>query len=267
MHFNRHFYIFGLIAKIFLRIYGIWTTVQGMKFYWYLILHFNYDIKCKERPSDSTQSRDQPIDLETDHQILPESPASTTEIIRGIRQQIHFLQNSHIDEIPITSTFTGNITYISQNIINLPVYANIPHIYDPLKIEQDKQLEEFLRGEICCQNFINQDLTFLQPSVIQPKENKTLPERNTIAVPPIEILENNPPQEQDLNFQQASPAEALFDRSQSSNTAAPIQPVEPVVGLTPEEQRKKEDRNLTLIELLGLTPCKGHINTPLQTTS
>ena len=28
---------------------------------------------------------------------------------------------------------------------------------------------------------------------------------------------------------------------------------------------KEEDPNLTLIELLGLTPCEGHINTPLQT--
>ena len=74
------------------------------------------------------------------------------------------------------------MTYISQNIINLPVYVNIPHIHEPPKIQQDKQLEEFLRGEICCQNFINQDLTFLQPSVIhasQPKEDSTLPERNT----------------------------------------------------------------------------------------
>ena len=80
------------------------------------------------------------------------------------------------------------------------MYANIPHIYDPQKVQQNKQLEEFLRGEICCQNFINQDLTFLQPSVIhvsQPKEDSTLPERNTIAVPPIETQENNPPKEQD----------------------------------------------------------------------
>ena len=46
----------------------------------------------------------------------------------------------------------------------------------------------------------------------------------------------------------------------------PIQLVEPVVGLTPKEQQKKEeDPDLTLIELLGLTPCKGHITTPLQT--
>ena len=96
------------------------------------------------------------------------------------------------------------------------MYANIPHIYEPLKIQQDKQLEEFLRDEICYQNLINQDLKFLQPSVIhasQLKENKTLPERNTIAVPQIETLENNPPQEQDINFQQALPVEALYDRS------------------------------------------------------
>ena len=147
------------------------------------------------------------------------------------------------------------------------VCANIPHIHELPKIQQDKQLEGFLKGEIHCQNFINQDLTFLQPLVIhasQPKENNTLLERNTIEVSPIEILENNPPQEQDINLQQALPVEALYDRSQSSNTAAPIQPVEPVVGLTPEEQCNKEDPNLTLIKLLGLTPCKGHINTSLQ---
>ena len=81
-------------------------------------------------------------------------------------------------------------------------------------------------------------MTFLQPSVIhtsQPKEDSTLPERNTIAVPAIEILENN--------FQQALPAEALYDRSQSSNTVAPIQLVEPIVGLTPEEQCKKKRRS------------------------
>ena len=42
--------------------------------------------------------------------------------------------------------------------------------------------------------------------------------------------------------------------------------MEPVVGLTPEEQcKKEEDPDLTLIELLGLTPCKEHITTPLQT--
>ena len=169
-----------------------------MIFYWYFISYFNYDIKHKERSWDSTQSRDQPTDLETDYQILPESQSPTTEIIRSIRQQIHFQQNNHIDEIPTTSTFAGNITHISQDIINLPVYVNIPHRYEPLNIQQDKQLEEFLRGEIHCQNFINQDLTFLQTSVIhapQPMENKTLSQGNTVEISPIEIIENNPPHE------------------------------------------------------------------------
>ena len=155
-----------------------------------------------------------------------------------------------------------------MNIINLPVYANIPCIYDPPKVQQDKQLEEFLRGEICSQNFINQDLTFLQPSVIHalhPKEDNILQERNTIAVPAITTQENNSSQEQNANALQVSPAEVLYDRIRANNTAAPIQPVEPVVGLTPEEQcKKEEDPELTLIELLGLTPCEGHITTPLS---
>ena len=95
------------------------------------------------------------------------------------------------------------------------MYANIPCIHDPPKVQQDKQLEEFLRGEIHCQNFINQDLTFLQPSVMhasQPKEDSILPEKNTIAVPAITTKENNLPQEQDANSLQVSPAEALYDR-------------------------------------------------------
>ena len=126
IHFNGHFYIFGLLARILFRTYEIWTIIQDVIFYWYFLLCFNYDTKQKETSSDSTQSRDRQIDQE----ILPESSVPTQEIIRAIRPQIHFLRNSHIDEIYNILTFTGNITYISQNIINLPVYANIPHICD-----------------------------------------------------------------------------------------------------------------------------------------
>ena len=96
------------------------------------------------------------------------------------------------------------------------MHANIPCIYDPLKVQQDKQSEEFLRGEIHCQNFINQVLTFLQPSIIhtsQPKEDSILPERNTITVSPIATQENNSLQEQDTNSAQVLPAEVLYDRS------------------------------------------------------
>ena len=42
--------------------------------------------------------------------------------------------------------------------------------------------------------------------------------------------------------------------------------MEPVVGLTPKEQcRKEEDPDLTPHELLGLSSCEDHISTPLQT--
>ena len=48
---------------------------------------------------------------------------------------------------------------------------------------------------------------------------------------------------------------------------APIQPVEPVIGLMTDEQRqRKGDPNLTLNELLGLSSCEGHVNMPLQTS-
>ena len=74
------------------------------------------------------------------------------------------------------------------------------------------------------------------------------------------------PQEQNDNSPQISPAEVLYGRGRAKNTAASIQPVKPVVGLTPVEQcRKEEDPDLTLIDLLGLTPCEEHIITPLQT--
>ena len=85
--FDAHFNIFGLLARILFCTHEIWTIIQDMLFYWYFLLHFNYDIKQKETSSNSTQSRDQQID----QQILPESPTPTPEIIRAIRPLIHFL--------------------------------------------------------------------------------------------------------------------------------------------------------------------------------
>ena len=44
-----------------------------------------------------------------------------------------------------------------------------------------------------------------------------------------------------------------------------IQPVEPIIRLTEEEQRQREeDPNITINELLGLSSCEGHVTTPLQ---
>ena len=94
------------------------------------------------------------------------------------------------------------------------MYINIPHVYELPKIQQDQQLEEFLRGKICCQNFINQDMTFLQPSVIhapQSEETETLPQENTTEISPIKTSEKSPPQ--DGNFHLVLSVEAFYDRS------------------------------------------------------
>ena len=53
IHFNGHFYNFGLLARILFWTYEIWTVIQYALFYWYFLLHFNYDIKQKERSLDS----------------------------------------------------------------------------------------------------------------------------------------------------------------------------------------------------------------------
>ena len=41
---------------------------------------------------------------------------------------------------------------------------------------------------------------------------------------------------------------------------SPIQPVEPIIRLTEEEQRQREeDPNLTINELMGHSFCEGHV--------
>ena len=70
----------------------------------------------------------------------------------------------------------------------------------------------------------------------------------------------------DDSVQQASAVDTIYDRTWSAKPTTAIQPIEPVIGLTPEEQHKrKEDPKLTLTELLGLTLCAAHAQTLLQT--
>ena len=166
-------------------------------------------------------------------------------------------------------TFTANTSHIIPTYTNLPVTVNTLHISDSPRLHRDKQLQEFLIGEICCCSFINQDLTYLQPSTIYEtttKEDSILPESNPTAVPLNTSEETNRPQEEDSNPSQASLAELFYDTTRTANRPTPIQPVEPVVGFTPKEQcRKEENLVLTLDELLGLSSCEDHISTPLQT--
>ena len=90
----------------------------------------------------------------------------------------------------------------------------------------------------------------------------------------ITVKENNPSQEVDSNFSLTSVTALSDDPVNIDYTLtliqpvepAPIQPVEPVIGLTTNKQRsREEDPNLTLNELLRLSSCEGHVNTPLQT--
>ena len=113
------------------------------------------------------------------------------------------------------------------------------HISDPPDLHRDKQLEEFLIGEECCHNFINQELTFLQLSTIYEattQEDGVLPESNLTALPLITLGEANQLQEEDNHPAQAPPTELLYNTTGIAARPTPIQPVEPVVGLTPEEQ-------------------------------
>ena len=63
-----------------------------------------------------------------------------------------------------------------------------------------------------------------------------------------------------------SPAEILYDRNRVTNRPTLIQTIEPVIGLTPEEQQQQEEYpDLTLEELLGLSSCEENTATPLLT--
>ena len=86
----------------------------------------------------------------------------------------------------------------------------------------------------------------------QPKEDSILPEAIKTEVPSITPQESNSHQELNTNCSPALSVEMLYDRTRGNNRTAPIQPVESVEGLTPEEQSRRGDLDLTLDELLGL---------------
>ena len=131
-------------------------------------------------------------------------------------------------------------------------------------------------GEEHCHNFINQDLTFLQPSTIyhvtDANDNQYIASDSTDAFI-LTVIENDQSQEVDSTptFTSVAALPEDFVSTDYDHTPiqsvepSPIQPVEPVIGLTAEEQRhREEDPNLTINELLGISSCEGHVTTPLQ---
>ena len=162
IHLNRHFYLFRWIARVLFWIYHLWSRLYHALFYWYFLLHFNCDIRQKETTPDSTQSRDHQLDQRT----LPETLVPDTGVLIAVRPQINFQQYNGINEIFNVVTYTANATHIMPTFPNFPVNASTLQISDAPRLHRDKQLEEFLIGEELCHIFINQDLTFLLPSMI-----------------------------------------------------------------------------------------------------
>ena len=171
----------------------------------------------------------------------------------------------------------ANATYIVPTFPNLPVTISTLQKSEAPILFQDQQLQEFLIGEECCCNFINQDLTFLQPSTVYETTElddsiSTASDSTDVSV--ITVQENNQPQEEDSDSPSSSLTELSYDSTSTDIRPAPVQPVGPapiqpvesVIGLTIEEKHQREkDPNLTPDELLGLSSCEDHISIPLQT--
>ena len=109
---------------------------------------------------DFTQSRD----CEEDQQNLPVTDVPTINVYVTVRLHIIFFQQNYFDEIGNTPTYAANIIYPAPSLLNSLVTISTLHIYDIALLYQDQQLQEFLDCEVWSHNFINQDLTFLQPS-------------------------------------------------------------------------------------------------------
>ena len=126
IHLNGHFYLFGLIARIFFWIYHLWSRLHHALFHWYFLLHFNHYIRQKETTLDSTQSRDHQMD----QKILPETFAPDTEVLITVRPQINFLQHNGINEFFSIVTYAASATHIIPTFPNLPATINTLQISD-----------------------------------------------------------------------------------------------------------------------------------------
>ena len=198
----------------------------------------------KQTTPDSTESRDH----EEDQHNLPVTAAPIIDAFVTVRPQIIFFQQNYFDEIAITPTYVANAIYSAPSFLNLSVTVSTLHIYDIPLLYQDQRLQEFLDSEECCHNFINQDLTFLQPSevyeMIVSDDSQSTASDSTDAFM-ITVIEGNPSQEV-ASTSSFTSVTALSDDLVNTDYShspiqsvepAPIQPVEPVIGLATEEQR------------------------------
>ena len=244
IHLNGHFYFFGLTTRIFLWTYNLLSRIHHVLFYWYFILCFNHYAAQQKTTPDPTKGRDH----NADQQNLPVTTVPTTDAFVTVRPQITFFQQNYFDEICSTVTYVANAIHPVPTLPSLPVTVNTLHISEAPILYRDQWLQEFLVGEERCHNFINQDLTFLQPSTVYEmteSDDCISTVSNSTDASVITVQENYQSQEVDSNSSPPS-LTALSDDSISTDNSptpaqpvepAPIQLVEPVIGLTTKEQR------------------------------
>ena len=219
---------------------------------------------------DSTQSRDH----KEDQINFTMTTTPTIDMYFTVRLQIVLSHQNYLDELDSISTHIADTIYAAHNLHNPSVTVSTLHVYDIPTRYRDQQLQEFLDGEEHCCNFINQDMTFLQLSAIYHKtdteDNQSIASDSTDESI-LTVIENDQCQEVDSTpaFTSVTAFPEDFVRTDYDHTPiqsaqpSPIQPVEPIIRLTEKEQRQREeDPDLIINELLGLSPCEGHVTTP-----
>ena len=112
-------------------------------------------------------------------------------------------------------------------------------------------LKEFIQGKERCQNFINQDLTFLQDSHIPStfsNVSHTTTSLNELAC---------------INLPTCTPNK---EPSKEHTVSTCTQSIQPALGFTPAKVCcAEENPTLVVLQLLESEPCRKYTNTPLKT--
>ena len=117
-------------------------------------------------------------------QELPETSPSLDEFIRSITEQL--ILYSSIEDSSLLQEISFQIYCELQTLdaelpILYPFDIQFARSCTTLVVIHDQALAEFIAGKDRCLKFINQDLTFLQPSVILPISGNTAQTDNSPA--------------------------------------------------------------------------------------
>ena len=179
-------------------------------------------------------------DHKEDQLNLPVTAMPTIETYLTGRLQIVLFQQNYLDELDSIPTYIADTIYAAQSFQKPSVTVSNLHVYDTPILYQDQQLQELLDGEEHCHNFINQDLTFLQPSTIYQMtdaDDNQFIESDSTDASVLTVIENDQSQEVDSTpaFTSATVLPENLVCTDYNHTPiqsvepSPIQPVEPVI--------------------------------------